>query len=194
MSENRSAAATLYPDLPSAASQPSAPPPDPDRSAAQSVYGTPEGGIAVAREVTAGGVAKPASETTEPNSGGTEREVAPTRFDPAKFEGADPALIGDFGKLASKAGISHETASELMTLHNNTSARYWDSQQTQWETAVKADPEIGGDKLENVVTTVKDFLSDRDIVDPEVVNLLSTYRLGSHPAVIRTLYRIAKLL
>jgi hypothetical protein len=193
MSE-RSAASTLYPDLPSAAT-PDRAPPDPGRSAAQSVYGTPEGGIAVAREVTASGVAKPASETTEPNnSGGTDRDVAPTRFDPTKFEGADPALIGDFGKLASKAGISHETASELMTLHTRTSETYWNNQQSEWETAVRTDPEIGGDKLENVVTTVKDFLSDRDIVDPEVVNLLSTYRLGSHPAIIRTLYRIAKLL
>jgi len=203
MSE-RSAAVTLFPNLPSG----SAPAQDralpaPDRPAAESVYGrSPNAGLDVAKAVTESGVAKPASET-EPDGASNEKgeiltaktERSTTPFDASKFEGADPGLIADFGKIAGKANISHETAGELMNLHTQASERYWTERQTAWEKQVHADKEIGGERLTTeVVPAVKELLANRDLIDPEVVSLLNTYRLGSHPAIIRSLYRIAMAL
>jgi hypothetical protein len=199
MSEERSAARTLYPGLASSAAPvQDRTAPAPDRSAAQSIYGSPEGGIERARSVMESGVAKPASET-EPDGASTDKGepnvVTTTAFDPTKFEGADPGLISEFGKIATKAAISHETATELMTLHTRTSETYWTNTEKQWASATRADKEIGGDRLDTeVVPAVKELLARRDLIDPEVLNLLVQYRLASNPAIIRSLWRIARAL
>jgi hypothetical protein len=207
MSETRSAAATLFPNLPSsAAPAQDRPLPDSGRSAAESVYGaSPTGGIDVARAVQDSGVAKPAAETAEPDGGDTsrtpaEKPVASTPLDTSKLklpEGAtlDPAMMADFSKIP---GVTQANAQSFVDLHQRalteTSTRYWDTQQTQWETAVKADKEIGGDNLASVVDTIKPLLADTNLIDPGFVKLLAEFRIGSHPAVIRTLYRLARAL
>jgi hypothetical protein len=209
MSEERSAASTLFPNLPSAAAPVADRAlPDPSRSAAESVYGTrPTGGIDIARAVQDSGVAKPATEANGSSGlpsnekGETKTNVVTSPLDTSKLtlpEGAtlDPALMGDFQKIS---GVTQANAQSFVDLHQRalteTSTRYWDGQEAEWRKSTNGDPEIGGEKLASeVVPAVKELLANRDLIDPEVVNLLNTYRLGSHPAIIRSLYRIARAL
>ena len=66
------------------------------------------------------------------------------------------------------------------------------AQVSQWEAAVKADAELGGDKLaENLAVAVK----ARDALgSPALLELLNKSGLGSHPELIRAFFKAGQLL
>lgn len=70
----------------------------------------------------------------------------------------------------------------------------WDKQQQDWQTEIKADKEIGGDKLATVLSTFSKVAHDPELTDPEFLNGLNFTGAGNHPAIVRTLARWSKAL
>jgi thiamine pyrophosphate-dependent acetolactate synthase large subunit-like protein len=76
--------------------------------------------------------------------------------------------------------------------------KLWSDTQTEWQTAAKADEEIGGKndptKLQETLQTIGKVLDDKRYGGPEVKAALKITGAGNHPEVIRALYRMAKAL
>lgn len=68
----------------------------------------------------------------------------------------------------------------------------WNDLKDRWAGEVKADPEFGGANLVQSMTMVRDVLKQHG--DPDVMAALDITGAGDHPAIVRTLYRMAKLL
>lgn len=60
-----------------------------------------------------------------------------------------------------------------------------------WEDAVKTDKELGGDKLPETLATARKAI---DLGPPELKDLLSSTKMGSHPAVVKWAYAVGKAL
>jgi hypothetical protein len=65
-----------------------------------------------------------------------------------------------------------------------------DSNAKAWETAVKADPELGGAEHEKVMGVAAQAL--KTFGTPELHSFLLESRLGSNPEVVRLLYRVGQ--
>jgi hypothetical protein len=129
---------------------------------------------------------------------------APEVFNAEKLvlpEGAavDEGLMGKFKEVAT--GLPHAKAQALLDLYLSTqgsevarNADFWKTTRDGWEAEVRADPLVGGDKLETVVQTVAKVLDNPQLTDPGFRQALNFTGLGSHPAAVRTLYRWAQAL
>jgi hypothetical protein len=101
---------------------------------------------------------------------GDDKKSAPEAFDATKLaapEGIelDPALMEDFGKVATEHGLSQPAAQALLDLHTKVLKeaavapyQLWAKTQSDWQDAIKADPEIGGDKLDTNLAKVSKVL------------------------------------
>lgn len=65
-----------------------------------------------------------------------------------------------------------------------------DTNAKAWETAVKADPELGGENHQQVIGVAAKAL--KTFGTPELNSFLLESRLGSNPELIRLLYRAGK--
>ena len=65
-----------------------------------------------------------------------------------------------------------------------------DTNAKAWETAVKADSELGGERHDEVMGTAAQAL--KTFGTPELHSFLLESRLGSNPEVVRLLYRVGK--
>jgi hypothetical protein len=196
MSE-RSAAETIYPNQGGAAQPEAAPPAE-----------------APAPDTAAPAAEAPASETPTLLTEGTTQEAAPetpAEPPPPPFEAdkitfpegvqADPAIFGKFGEIASKSGMSQETAQSLMNLYHEVAGvqatknlEAWKTTREGWVAEVRADREIGGNNLDGVKRTVSRILDDASLTDPKFREALEVTGIGDNTAAIRTLYRWAKAL
>lgn len=61
----------------------------------------------------------------------------------------------------------------------------------EWAETVKADKELGGDKLDQTLATAKKAI---DLGPPELKEMLNVTGLGNHPAVVKWAYTIGKAL
>ena len=68
----------------------------------------------------------------------------------------------------------------------------WVKKVEEWETAAKADTEIGGDKFDTNVAVAKHTLDK--FFPASIKTFLNDTGMGSHPDVIRTMVKIAKAL
>jgi hypothetical protein len=209
-------ASALFPNLPSSA--PSAAPAadrsaQPHASSASSVYGSPEGGLAVARATMATGVASPAagqSSAPAPPAGedwlktladrGDQGDRGDRVDDHADADNyldlralkLDPSMpvAGEFSTVAREIGIDQAAAGTLAALHDKalaaTSTKYWSDQAEIWE---KQSRSQFGPRLDAMTNDIKPLLNDRTLTTPAFRELLQTYKLGNHPAVIDTLSR-----
>ena len=144
-------------------------------------------------------------ETTapEPSILGTE---PPAPFDVEKItipEGLskDDALFGDFANIAKEHGLTGSVAQTLVDLAakqvqaaNQKLQANWDKQNEDWQAEIRADKEIGGDKLAEVLQTFSKVASDTELSDPKFREALAFTGAGNHPAIVRTLARWAKAL
>jgi hypothetical protein len=148
------------------------------------------------------------TETTapEPTSLLTEATPAPEAFDPEKItfpEGMnkDDPLWGDFTKLAKEHGLSGPAAQTMIDLAakqvqavSQKLQAGWDKQNEDWQAEIKADKEIGGDKLNGTLQTFAKVASNPELSDPKFREALAFTGAGNHPAIVRTLARWAKAL
>lgn len=139
------------------------------------------------------GEQKPAAET-------------PPAFDPTKLklpEGFEKTeQFEQFTNLAKEIpGLTGESAQKLFDLHTavvkqaaEASTAAWEKQNADWQAEIKADPEIGGTKLEGVLQTVSRVMDNADLTDPKFKEALNFTGAGNNPAIVRTLARWAKAL
>ena len=124
-----------------------------------------------------------------------ESEV-PEKYDFKPPEGMefDEETINLYAEAAKEAGLSQEKADIIL----GKIAPHLAQQQikavekvsTEWEAASRADPEFGGDKLnENLSVAAKAI---EQFATPELKTLLNESRLGNNPEVIRLFYRVGK--
>lgn len=124
-----------------------------------------------------------------------ESEV-PEKYDFKPPEGMefDEETINLYAEAAKEAGLSQEKADIIL----GKIAPHLAQQQikavekasAEWEAASRADPEFGGDKLnENLSIAAKAI---EQFATPELKTLLNESRLGNNPEVIRLFYRVGK--
>lgn len=124
-----------------------------------------------------------------------ESEV-PEKYDFKPPEGMeyDQETIDIYAEAAKEAGLSQEKADIIL----GKIAPHLAQQQikavekasAEWEAASRADPEFGGDKLnENLSVAAKAI---EQFATPELKTLLNESRLGNNPEVIRLFYRVGK--
>lgn len=105
-----------------------------------------------------------------------------------------------FTDIVTKGGISTETAQALMDLYGKQAggmaaaqAEAWKTMNEGWQAEVKADKDIGGDKLPGVLQTIAKVLNDPAIAAPGVKEALNFTGGGNNPAIVKTIYNLAKL-
>ena len=113
----------------------------------------------------------------------------------------EDALYDDFKNIATEHKLSGPVAQKLIDLAakqtkaaNETLLAQWDKQQQDWQTEIKADKEIGGDKLSGTLQTFAKVANDPELSDPKFREALTFTGAGNHPAIVRTLAKWAKAL
>jgi hypothetical protein len=115
---------------------------------------------------------------------------------PEGFE-AQPELISEFVDLMNNAELSaSDRANALIALQSKTLAaaseansKAWDDMQTDWQTEVKADPDIGGAKLQPTLANVSKLLSEYG--SDELLSVMNVTGAGNNLHVIKFLNTIA---
>lgn len=117
---------------------------------------------------------------------------------PEGFE-VDPAAKSEFIALANEHKISPAAAEALVGLQAklaksgaDTSTKAWQDMQTTWRGEVQAHPELGGDKLEGVLTNVAKLVDKYGSADFRQVMTLTG--AGNNVHVIQFLNSVAKQL
>lgn len=153
----------------------------------------------------------PAETPSTPEQPGKEPEsvlgtIPPDPFDAEKItfpEGfaKDETFFDDFKNIAAEANLTGPVAQKLVDLAakqakavNDTLLAQWEKQQQDWQAEIKADKEVGGDKLNQVLQTFSKVANDPELSDPKFREALTYTGAGNHPAVVKTLARWAKAL
>jgi hypothetical protein len=142
----------------------------------------------------------PAETTSNAEDQPATTEAAPeTAYEFSFAEGVevDPDTLGSLKELSKELGLTQEQAQKIADLGAAQSQKWVALQEqaiteasAQWVEEVKADKEIGGDRLSENLGIAKRAL-DR-FGTPELTRLLDESRLGNHPELIRAMYRIGK--
>lgn len=162
----------------------------------------------LADDTNPGGVQANAEVKTE-GEGTVKTEVKiddPNKADPTKVEevkyefkmpdGVEPdaKAIEDFTKVAKELKLSPEQAQQLVDLRSAAVKANIDKHAATvkgWAEEVKADKELGGDKLAENLAIAKKAI---DLGPPELKELLDDSGLGNHPAMFKWAYAIGKAL
>lgn len=87
-----------------------------------------------------------------------------------------------------------DLAAKQVTQANEKLTAAWNKQQEDWQAEIKADKDIGGDKLEGTLQTFAKVADDPALSDPKFREALVFTGAGNHPAVVRTLAKWAAAL
>lgn len=98
----------------------------------------------------------------------------------------DEAGLAALKEFAAKSSLAPEAVQGFLDLYAGQVQAQYEAHAAEvaaWTEAVKADPEIGGDKLNASLATAH---KARDAFGtPELVEVLDVYGLGNHPAVVK---------
>jgi hypothetical protein len=203
MSETRSAAETIYPNQSPApakagggAAAPTETAPAPAETAVEQ---TPAPETAAPETAPTLLTEKPAEEATAKEA--AEPPPPPFEADKITFpEGVtpDPEIFGEFSKIAESEKLSLNAAQQLIDLHHKIAGGLEQKNQDAWKTvregwvaAVKADPEIGGDKLPGVVRKIAKILDNPALAHPGLRRDMEVTGMGDNHPLIWTLNRLA---
>jgi hypothetical protein len=139
----------------------------------------------------------PAADGTEPKAD-DQPQGAPAEYENFKMPDGisfDPDVETNLKVLAKDLNLSQTQAQQVADLGAKLSQNWTTSLQSHidataaaWETAAKADKEIGGDKLAANLGLAKTVLDK--FGSPELRELLTQSRLGNNPEVIRMLSKV----
>jgi hypothetical protein len=133
-----------------------------------------------------------------------ETAPAPEPYDPEKItipEGMtkDDVLFGDFTNLAKEQNLTASQAQALVDLHAKQiqasvqkQSAEWAKTQEDWQAEVRADPDIGGDKLEPGLQTFARFVKGSGLCDPDLLKDLAFTGGGNRKSIVKTFINIAK--
>ncbi|MGV0269762.1 peptidase [Klebsiella michiganensis] len=180
-----------------AASEPAAPAGDPSTPASEPAQREGE---------------KPADEGAEQNDKADKQEgEKPEEKDEQKPEGApekyefqagegvelDAEALKDFEPVARELNLTNEQAQKLVDAYPKILAgvqqrqtEAWQAQTEQWAADVKADKEVGGDKLTANLSAAQRALEQ--FGTPELREYLDGTGLGNHPELVKAFIKVGK--
>lgn len=142
---------------------------------------------------------KPA-EGDKPDDGKDKKpDGAPEAYEFKAAEGAelDTEALKDFEPVARELNLTNEQAQKLVDAYpkilagvQQRQADAWQATTEQWAADVKADKEIGGDKLTGNLSAAQRALDQ--FGTPELKEYLNTTGLGNHPDLVKTFVKIGK--
>ena len=140
---------------------------------------------------------KPADKPAEEKD--QKQEGAPEKYEFTAGEGVelDTEALKDFEPVARDLNLTNEQAQKLVDAYpkilagvQQRQAEAWQAQTEQWAADVKADKEIGGDKLTANLSAAQRALDQ--FGTPELKEYLNTTGLGNHPDLVKTFVKIGK--
>lgn len=158
----------------------------------------PEGGK-TAEELAAEKEAKEKAEKEAAEKAEKEKKpTVPEKYEfkaPEGVEQLDPQALAVFEPIAKELGLSQEQAQKLVDIYpqiQQQQAELWSKQVTDWGEQVKADKEIGGDKLTASVGQAQKALDQ--FGTPALRDYLHTSGLGNHPELVRAFAKVGKMM
>lgn len=126
-------------------------------------------------------------------------EGAPEAYEFKAAEGVelDTEALKDFEPVARELNLTNEQAQKLVDAYpkilagvQQRQADAWQKQTEGWAEAVKADKEIGGDKLESNLSAAQRALDQ--FGTPELKEYLNVTGMGNHPELVKAFVKIGK--
>lgn len=126
-------------------------------------------------------------------------EGAPEKYEFKADEGVelDTEALKDFEPVARELNLTNEQAQKLVDAYpkilagvQQRQAEAWQKQTEGWAETVKADKEIGGDKLTANLSAAQRALEQ--FGDPELKEYLDSTGLGNHPALVKAFIKVGK--
>ncbi|MGM8835692.1 peptidase [Enterobacter hormaechei subsp. steigerwaltii] len=128
-----------------------------------------------------------------------KQEGAPEKYEFTAGEGVelDADALKDFEPVARDLNLTNEQAQKLVDAYpkilagvQQRQAEAWQKQTEGWAESVKADKEIGGDKLTANLSAAQRALDQ--FGTPELKEYLNATGLGNHPDLVKTFVKIGK--
>lgn len=135
----------------------------------------------------------------KPDDKEQKQEGAPEKYEFTAGEGVelDTEALKDFEPVARDLNLTNEQAQKLVDAYpkilagvQQRQAEAWQAQTEQWAADVKADKDIGGDKLTSNLSAAQRALDQ--FGTPELKEYLNTTGLGNHPDLVKTFVKIGK--
>ncbi|ECD9384239.1 peptidase [Salmonella enterica subsp. salamae] len=127
-------------------------------------------------------------------------EGAPEKYEfkPAEGQELDTAALEQFEPIARELNLTNEQAQKMVDLYGTKimpmvqqqQAEAWQKTTEQWAADVKADKEIGGDKLTGNLSAAQRALAQ--FGTPELKEYLEGTGLGNHPELVKAFIKIGK--
>ncbi|MEH4965236.1 peptidase [Escherichia coli] len=139
---------------------------------------------------------KPTDKTDDEDQ---KQEGAPEKYDFKAAEGVDldTEALKDFEPVARDLNLTNEQAQKLVDAYpkilagvQQRQAEAWQKQTEDWAASVKADKEIGGDKLTANLSAAQRALDQ--FGGPALKEYLDSTGLGNHPELVKTFVKIGK--
>lgn len=147
-----------------------------------------------AATTTAADIAKGDEAASTTKDGETKPETAEVDYKFEVPEGVtlDEARTTEFVAIAKELKLPKESAQKVVDLavkHEQARAEAHVAQVGEWAAAVKADKDLGGDKLGESRAVAKKAI---DLGPPELKQFLNDTGLGNHPAIFRWAHAVGK--
>ncbi|HHA1506267.1 TPA: peptidase [Enterobacter hormaechei subsp. xiangfangensis] len=135
----------------------------------------------------------------KPDDKEQKAEGAPEKYEFKAGEGVelDTEALKDFEPVARELNLTNEQAQKLVDAYpkilagvQQRQAEAWQKQTEVWAETVKADKEIGGDKLTANLSAAQRALDQ--FGTPELKEYLNATGLGNHPDLVKTFVKIGK--
>ncbi|EOW1017307.1 peptidase [Enterobacter kobei] len=135
----------------------------------------------------------------KPDDKEQKQEGAPEKYEFTAGEGVelDTEVLKDFEPVARELNLTNEQAQKLVDAYpkilagvQQRQAEAWQKQTEGWAETVKADKEIGGDKLTANLSAAQRALDQ--FGTPELKEYLNATGLGNHPDLVKTFVKIGK--
>lgn len=136
----------------------------------------------------------------KPDDKEQKQEGAPEKYEfkPAEGQELDTAALEQFEPIARELNLTNEQAQKMVDLYGTKimpmvqkqQAEAWQKTTEQWAADVKADKEIGGDKLTANLSAAQRALDQ--FGTPELKEYLNATGLGNHPDLVKTFVKIGK--
>jgi hypothetical protein len=133
----------------------------------------------------------------------TETPEATPSFDvsklsfPEELGKPDEGVLNEFGEVAKSLNLTQDGAQKLADLHtkvlqsaSEANTQLWKTTIEGWQNEIKADPEIGGDKLKVHQTNFARVLADPRFHVDGVLEALDLTGAGAHPAINRFMAKV----
>ncbi|HCQ7173416.1 TPA: peptidase [Enterobacter cloacae] len=135
----------------------------------------------------------------KPDDKEQKQDGAPEKYEFKAGEGVelDTEALKDFEPVARDLNLTNEQAQKLVDAYpkilagvQQRQAEAWQKQTEGWAETVKADKEIGGDKLTANLSAAQRALDQ--FGTPELKEYLNDTGLGNHPDLVKTFVKIGK--